>query len=115
LLKYDGKRLNWKSLFPIQKLGVLGLLLYRRCHDDETPKKAYPCLKPCRLSHYASFYDVPFGLCMRPRNDELKKMKKAREGNISRICQGATVQPIEFVSIGLIISDLQGIEFRGLP
>jgi hypothetical protein len=56
-------------------------------------QKTHPCVKPRRLSHYSSLYDVPFGLCMLLRNDKLnKKVKKAHEGCTSRIRRGATVQ-----------------------
>jgi hypothetical protein len=38
-------------------------------------QNAHPCVKLRRLSHCASFNDDPFGLCMRVRNDKLKKSK----------------------------------------
>jgi hypothetical protein len=77
------------------KMRGLGRLLPMEGDMMMKPQKAHPCVEPRRLSHYASFYDVPFGLCMRLRNDKLKKIKRALEGYISRLCRDATVQPIE--------------------
>jgi hypothetical protein len=67
-------------------------------------QEAYHSVNLRCLSHYGSFYGVPFGMYVSLRNEKLK-IEQSRELCISRICRGATIWLMATQKIGL---------FRGL-